>query len=558
MNEKSFGKSFTVVKCTLNQFCLNDVINKKLNEHVLNCSKISFEAHELANLHVLRCLKNNDTVPSLNQDFFLKCIQYVSKMYSKNSNVCNKNIDLQATFDIYKQSIPETYKPSYRDYSSNIVSYMALQMSICTTNHLVLNFYKRFYRYMKDLYPDKNTYELVKNVYDKDYKGNDEVVIKYRTVLGSLLESNVKKNPTGILKVYNEILSYRLDKEKRTFSLLPRKKGFGMDYITIDKSILKDILADINGKAFDRNDFDSNVRTYWTKLFDIERFESKSKKFHSFLTDGVGVSVILERKIKRDSKEPTVINYEGKELIGLDPGMRMLFVGCIDNDKNVKNEIIKCSGKEYYHDVGVNKYNAKLRRRLKRNPRIFDYIKNIPSGKTNDIKALSNRLRYCLRDIDEVLVWFSNRCFRKEKFTRYVLAKKKLNSLCKLISKKNKINDPIKVVVGFGNWSNPGSSIIKGHRRGPVLKLKKELTKWCDVVNVDEFRTSKLCCKCFSSTERVYSQVNSVLRCKNVKCRNVIDRDVNGCKNILMILKSMLGLTIKPKEFNRSINSLYS
>ena len=43
------------------------------------------------------------------------------------------------------------------------------------------------------------------------------------------------------------------------------------------------------------------------------------------------------------------------------------------------------------------------------------------------------------------------------------------------ITGKNNINDPKRVLVGFGNWSSQKDSIIRGHCRGPVVALKREL-----------------------------------------------------------------------------------
>jgi hypothetical protein len=151
--------------------------------------------------------------------------------------------------------------------------------------------------------------------------------------------------------------------------------------------------------------------------------------------------------------------------------------------------------------------------------------------------------------------------FRKWHFTKYILEKKKINELCQLISKKQDINEQSKVVVGFGDWSNPHDSIIRGHKRGPVLKLKKHLRKWCKVIDVNEFRTSKLCCKCHNDTEKVsYNgvKVNSVLRCCNNECGMIIDRDINGCKNILKMLMVSLNQMDKPEAFKRTNKSLPS
>ena len=96
--------------------------------------------------------------------------------------------------------------------------------------------------------------------------------------------------------------------------------------------------------------------------------------------------------------------------------------------------------------------------------------------------------------------------FRKWHFTKYILEKKKINELCQLISKKQDINEPSKVIVGFGDWSNPHDSIIRGHKRGPVLKLKKHLRKWCKVIDVNEFRH-------FTKTNRV-----AIFRCVCFDC----------------------------------------
>ena len=77
----------------------------------------------------------------------------------------------------------------------------------------------------------------------------------------------------------------------------------------------------------------------------------------------------------------------------------------------------------------------------------------------------------------------------------------------------------------------------------------RELKRWCTLKLVDEYRTSKMCCRCDNETEKVsYGKVkvNSVLRCKNNECGIVIDRDVNGCKNIFKIFKC--ALDGKPKR----------
>jgi transposase len=81
------------------------------------------------------------------------------------------------------------------------------------------------------------------------------------------------------------------------------------------------------------------------------------------------------------------------------------------------------------------------------------------------------------------------------------------------------------------------------HQRGPVQEVKNKLQKWCELVDVDEFRTSKLCCHCHCEMAKVKfngKETNSVLRCSNNECGITIDRDINGARNIFMLLEKMI------------------
>jgi transposase len=76
-----------------------------------------------------------------------------------------------------------------------------------------------------------------------------------------------------------------------------------------------------------------------------------------------------------------------------------------------------------------------------------------------------------------------------------------------------------------------------------VQEVKNKLQKWCEVVDVDEFRTSKLCCHCHCEMAKVKfngKEINSVLRFSNNECGITIDRDINGARNIFMLLEKMI------------------
>ena len=179
----------------------------------------------------------------------------------------------------------------------------------------------------------------------------------------------------------------------------------------------------------------------------------------------------------------------------------------------------------------------------------------MPSNKTNNSNKYLDYLKYSLVGLTNCLKFHFDKPFRKLKFTTYIFRQKTIKELCSEITGKKHINDKsVKSLVCFGNWSSQKDSIIKGHHRGSVVYLKNELKKWCKFVVIDEFKTSKICCKCHNETEKMsYNniKVNSVLRCKNNECGTVIDRDINGCKNIFNLFITALEGKERPKVFCR-------
>jgi transposase len=47
-------------------------------------------------------------------------------------------------------------------------------------------------------------------------------------------------------------------------------------------------------------------------------------------------------------------------------------------------------------------------------------------------------------------------------------------------------------------------------------------------------------------------EINSVLRCSNNKCGITIDHDINGARNIFMLLEKMIQKERRPEAFCRS------
>ncbi len=530
---------YTTVKCSLNKFCKNEFLKKHLNESSLRVSKIVSECYCFANLHIARLLEQKEKIPILNQTFFNQCNGLVSIFEHRKSMKC-KNSELLKTFeDYYRGTRPDNYLITRRDGLIRQLNYISKEMETCVLNHLVLNFYNRMKKYLKQKYELDNSqiYHFLKGIYDRDYTGNNVLVKHYRWVLQCQpYPQFVKKEATGILKIYQEILEYYKNQGKRGFTLLPYKSGYKMNYITVDKAILYEFL-DSESKLL----YKETPEEYLNTLFRIKKFETGTKKFVFFKTDGKTVSITLEfedvKKQKMTKRKRQENDYDC--IVGLDPGLRKIY-SSIDNFGN----IVEYKSKEYYHDSKCNWKTYKQQNAYSRNPSFKEYVSNLPSPKTTIVSELLHYISEFLKGLDNALELHFNVPFRKWRFKSFIAKEITLVKMCKSISRRN-----TKTIVGFGNWSNPSNSIIKGNRRGPVQELKDHLRRLVRVVDIDEYKTSKLCSNCYSETKKMFQNVNSVLSCTN--CKNIIDRDINGAKNIYYLTNSLIAGNERPVEFCR-------
>jgi hypothetical protein len=64
-----------------------------------------------------------------------------------------------------------------------------------------------------------------------------------------------------------------------------------------------------------------------------------------------------------------------------------------------------------------------------------------------------------------------------------------MHKLCKAIVENKK------TLVGFGDFSQQ-YGLVKKHPTAPIQKFKHELRRYCDVIDIDEWGTSKTCNLC--------------------------------------------------------------
>ncbi len=114
-----------------------------------------------------------------------------------------------------------------------------------------------------------------------------------------------------------------------------------------------------------------------------------------------------------------------------------------------------------------------------------------------------------------------------------------------------------KLLIGHGNYSRP--SQMKGCIPCSNIGIKKLLASKFEIIDVNEYNTSKLYNKTFTELENVSvrknkhkKQLHEILTLKGKpEIRIFVNRDKNACKNILHLVKCYLQNQTRPKEFQR-------
>ena len=544
--EANKDTEFTCVKMSLNSLVENNYLNGGIQEIVLNINKICFLSYQLLNYHFTRLIQEKKPLPEITQNLFYQACSAVSVMRERKEKI-DTTAEMYISFSQYKEHLGDL---PFRDRMGNLINNLNRQQITMANNHLALNFYKRFHKYL-ELKTGENRkaviYKWLKDIYALEYKGKNFFIMKMRQWLKyTPTEENIKKHSNHFVSVYYKILQefekYPYMKGVRTFNLLPTKNSFTLSAIEICSSCLKDIISYFTKQPVPK-DFDENKLVYWYELFKIEKYETKERKFaYAIFTDGK-VGVVRLRKPKFEAQKPKdvkKINYE--QLVGIDPGVRSLQTSCNDEGR-----VIETTTPSYRHDCKM-KYACKKREMWYKNWEHYEMWRNIPSFKTTSLERMRKYFKYVYPHMNVIFQFHLYKNFRGLSFRSYCRGKATLHKICESIVGKKK------TLVGFGDFSQQ-HGLVKKHPAAPIKKFKNELRKYCDVVDIDEYNTSKTCNCCHKPielyknkvirkmrdgtyTKARLSQINSVIRCNLNECKLCcMDRDINASKNILYLLK---------------------
>jgi len=363
----------------------------------------------------------------------------------------------------------------------------------------------------------------------------------------------------------------------RPFQVIPQRT-FGIKNITLNTSGLVEVLADHAQEIYSvgYTEMINHTRQYqkhaWIEVLKVEnRGIFKHPKhifFNQIQTDGISCSLLFIRKdyyrktygqkMPEDLSDEVYIKkltdlskeecQEIKNIIAIDPGKRALMTmvnskGVIYSITNARRRVetgakrsqqILLAEKELSN---LNVREVKLSKETKRTTSFDKYTKFLGIKQQNP----------------QLGEFYQRELWRKLTLNRYIRTQSFNHRILNEISKKYGKD----VVIGLGNWSNNCSTQLKGSAPSLNKSLYKILSGCFRVLEVDEFRTSKLYNR--DTTKELEKKKvrgkrrHALLTLKGKSNGVIINRDNNASKNILGICEEYLKNQTRPQAFNRVV-----
>ena len=388
----------------------------------------------------------------------------------------------------------------------------------------------------------------------------------------------------------------------KTFSILPQKK-FRAPFIDITNTILRDMVISMRNNIDPESEdtslydliLDFDVEQIWKEFFNVKKVAKGRKSFAgSIKTDGISVSVtvqvpravplpsrgIARKRALQEAERETIAWCKNRVLqqcqtnglpdrvVAIDPGCNAPFTGVIhdpraaetirgrsDDADRVRFETLQWSAAKYRDERGTAYRNCQMKQWTKVCPDIKSYNDTALTAKSASLDTYSNRISHVLRNLPLLLDFYVHkRRVRRCRWYTYMRHQQSVEKMVADITGAKKHDEQREVLVAYGNAT---FNNVRGTQ--PVLQqgLRRKLRKRCLFVDIDEFRTSKLCCCCGQPMRGKVMRNNKrsykVRHCESSAChRTYWNRDVNASINILFKLLRFVDGVDEPLEFRRT------
>ncbi len=590
-----------------------DLIFPRLESTVLRVNEFAHLSSDFLQLYLLHKFQLHQPLPQVNKAFLTRIFNLLGKRDPRGRKSQVVNDDLQQFYqDHFSPLYPQQPSKAHLSY---VLPLLAEEMIRGLETNLKTHFHSYLYKYVNLVLKQPLLKEIKLMLLTKEEKKfcstqiNQQMKkIKFDLLDGEIITAEepyhswieeqdklffpfvvakshayyLQKNPQHYL--FSALLINQKIEElgKRPYQVIPQRKGLVPQHITLNTSGMVEVLADHQQEIYriGYSEMNNHAKKYqhhvWQEILKLENrgiFQHKKHLFfHQIQTDGVSVSLLFINKkyyhkkygdrlppaeIVSPMKKLTDLSkkecqkYKGKTLIGIDPGKKTLLT--------MKNK----EGKSYSYSTSRRRWETYTQRSqqillsAKQKEGIITLETTLSSkkGRTVDVTQFRSYLQRKQEMITPLQNFYQNILWRKLALRRFIRTQssqqKMLNEIERCYGKN--------LLLGLGNWSNNQTGQMKGCLPSPHRGLGKLLTQRFLVLEVDEFRTSKLYAR-DPTQELVKLKVrrgkrklplHAVLTLTGKPNGVIVNRDQNAASNILMLFESYLHHQIRPAAFCR-------
>lgn len=436
---------------------------------------------------------------------------------------------------------------------------------------IVPNIFEKSIAYDSKVYPNK--YIIYSFNMNKDYETYNQQIKEAINILqnkGDHINISIKKDK---IKEEIDILNTKMIK---LFQPISTRKSNIPKYINIDTATLMNLFSEKGEKAKKLKTLKENQNKMWYKIFNMDhKIFTQSKDYifnYTLQTDGIGVSLLFRHISIKDQK----YGHKRKKLIDEDTYVDDLTIDQLNILQNKK--IVTCDPGKYNMAYMVDDDGNKLRYTCAQRD-----TESLAKKNRNIMKK--NKILNKIVEIESKLSDVTSKTVNYDEFKRYIKKKHNINIQVKAFYEKeicrklnwraqtnrrksedkflNNINKTFgdNIFICYGDYSR--NTQMKYHVPTLGKGLRKIIEKKHNVILVNEFNTSKKCCNCWKDLINHIingEEKHRLLVCKNLECMNIgsleskpcpmfINRDLNACNNMMMIVKNIIYGHKRPKEF---------
>lgn len=581
-----------------------------INQLVLDAQEIVVRSYLFIRLFILHKYYANEIIPDVDKEFVLYCIRTLGIRAKCGRQAINKALQSELNNFYETEFQPLLDKPKFILINKTyLIPYLAIQIQTGFNNNIKEHFITRIRRFMNIFQPNlvdcsdekakkkllnqiKNSVLLDKindkcpsayqewandirmnylpNTYEEsffyDAKCNPNKYLNYTIKMNKKIEEMNDEIDTQILEAENEDkIKVLQTNKKKLFQPIPLRTSCVPGYITIDTNVILSTFG-VKGESNLNKDTMKNFRHIWLKVFNIDKSEFKKKGYHftSIQTDGVGVSIIfgkddIQKKTKKNGENIKTDTYldkiseddldilKNRQVVAVDPGKSVLSQMMGEDGTTLR--YTACQRR--IESLAKRNKNILWREKQKFDIQTMESELSEQNSKTVNYNKFKEYIKKKIKLNNKITDFYQEKLFRKLKWRTQIYRRKSedkfLNRIEETYGKKEDI------IICYGDWSN--NKQMKHIMPTMGKGLRKIVSKKFDLALINEYKSSKLCHKCYSELEN-YQGKHRVLICNGCsgsesKKTTFINRDINACYNIMTIAKDWLEKRIRREVFKR-------